>query len=354
MGRARHLSVTPGTAIALVALFFALGGSAFAVGERIQSPSVAQQRCANGAVRGVATVTGNPSQGMANIPDRFTSANNLFSRKFNCTGKAVQVRRVRERRLRSAVRRDRRARAQSERCRYDASATVTNGAGAFRVAFRTSAGRPGRPRVHARRRVATESAARRTRRFLLREQEHARDREEEPRDLALAGLAAQPRAQVVVRLRQRVCSARLRELASRRLRDRAQRLRIGRHRNDLARVLRGAAERPALDDAVRGSQCDRVDGEARLLGQLGSFERLEKAARLGAVGQEENRDGALLLVLVAARPPARATWWSSTSPERLSRRPRARGRSPAVRAGRPSGVRRRSRYRRRRGTRQCP
>lgn len=90
----RHLSFTPGTAIALVALFFALGGSAFAVGERIQSASVAQQRCANGAVRGIATVTGDPSKGMANIPDQFSSANVLFSRKFNCTGKAVQVRRT--------------------------------------------------------------------------------------------------------------------------------------------------------------------------------------------------------------------------------------------------------------------
>jgi hypothetical protein len=93
MERARHLSITPATVLALVALFFALGGSAFAVGERIQGPSVAQQRCANGAVRGVATVTGT-SSGMANLPDKFTSAGNLFSRKFNCTGKAVQVRRV--------------------------------------------------------------------------------------------------------------------------------------------------------------------------------------------------------------------------------------------------------------------
>jgi hypothetical protein len=89
-----RLSITPGTAIALVALFFALGGSAFAVGERIQSPSVAQQRCTNGAVRGVATVTGDPSKGIANIPDQFTSANVVFSRKFNCTGRAVQVRRT--------------------------------------------------------------------------------------------------------------------------------------------------------------------------------------------------------------------------------------------------------------------
>ena len=93
MKPARRFSLTPGTALGLIALFFALGGSALAVGERIQGPSVAQQRCTNGAVRGVATVTGT-SAGMANIPDRFTSAGNLFGRRFNCTGKAVQVRRV--------------------------------------------------------------------------------------------------------------------------------------------------------------------------------------------------------------------------------------------------------------------
>lgn len=92
--RRPRLSITPGTAIALVALFFALGGSAFAVGERLQGPSVAQQRCTNGAIRGIATVVGAPNQGMANVPDKLTSANNLFARKFNCTGKAVQVRRV--------------------------------------------------------------------------------------------------------------------------------------------------------------------------------------------------------------------------------------------------------------------
>ena len=94
MTRIRRLSITPGTAIALIALFFALGGSAFAVGERIQAPSVAQQRCANGSVRGIAVVTGIASQGIANFPDSFTAAGNLFGRKFNCTGKAVQARRV--------------------------------------------------------------------------------------------------------------------------------------------------------------------------------------------------------------------------------------------------------------------
>ncbi len=166
MRRERHFSVTPGTAIALVALFFALGGSAFAVGERIQSPSVAQQRCANGAVRGIATVTGIASQGIANFPDRFTSANNLFSRKFNCTGKAVQARRVeagvfevrfvgisgasasRQRGLRRLVR-DREERDGRFVHRHDASG---------------GPGRPRRPGVHAGSGVGiTGSVARRTR-----------------------------------------------------------------------------------------------------------------------------------------------------------------------------------------------
>lgn len=89
-----RLSITPGTAVAALALFFALGGSAFAVGERALGPSVAQQRCTNGAVRGIAVVTGIASQGMANFPDKFTGAGNLFTRKFNCTRKAVQARRV--------------------------------------------------------------------------------------------------------------------------------------------------------------------------------------------------------------------------------------------------------------------
>lgn len=94
MRPSRRISITPATALALVALFFALGGSAFAVGERIQAIAATQQRCANGAVRGVAHVTGDPSKGIANLPDRFTSARVLFARTFNCTGRAVQVRRA--------------------------------------------------------------------------------------------------------------------------------------------------------------------------------------------------------------------------------------------------------------------
>ena len=89
-----RLSNSPATGIALLALFFALGGSAFAVGERVQALTAAQQRCTNGAVRGVAMVTGDPKKGIANVPDTFTGAGAIFSRKFNCTGKATQVRRV--------------------------------------------------------------------------------------------------------------------------------------------------------------------------------------------------------------------------------------------------------------------
>jgi hypothetical protein len=94
MLRTRRVSITPGTAIALIALFFALGGSAFAVGDRVSGALVAQQRCTNGAVRGIAVVTGIPSQGIANMPDGFTGANQYFGRKFNCTGRAVQARRA--------------------------------------------------------------------------------------------------------------------------------------------------------------------------------------------------------------------------------------------------------------------
>jgi hypothetical protein len=93
MSTRRRLSLSPSTAIALVALFFALGGSAFAVGERLQSLTAPQQRCANGAVRGVAVVTGGPS-GTANIPDQFSANAVLFNRRFNCTGRATQVRRL--------------------------------------------------------------------------------------------------------------------------------------------------------------------------------------------------------------------------------------------------------------------
>jgi hypothetical protein len=44
MRAGRRFTFSPATALALVALFFALGGSAFAVGERVQASSAASRR----------------------------------------------------------------------------------------------------------------------------------------------------------------------------------------------------------------------------------------------------------------------------------------------------------------------
>ena len=83
-----RLRPSPALVVAGIALFVALGGSAFAVSQ------AAQPRCAPGAVRGFAAVTGIPSQGIGNIPGQFTSNRAYFSRRFNCTGGATQVRRT--------------------------------------------------------------------------------------------------------------------------------------------------------------------------------------------------------------------------------------------------------------------
>jgi hypothetical protein len=81
----RRLSFPPPTTvIALAALFFALGGSAFAIGQA----TAPQARCQQGAIRGIAVVTG-----VGSIPDRFVSNPSFFARKFNCTGGGVTVRR---------------------------------------------------------------------------------------------------------------------------------------------------------------------------------------------------------------------------------------------------------------------
>lgn len=86
----RSLLLSPATFVAALALFFTLGGSAFAVGQGLMA---AQPRCANGAVRGIATINGG-SAGMANLPGAFTGSTSLFARRFNCTGRGVQVRRL--------------------------------------------------------------------------------------------------------------------------------------------------------------------------------------------------------------------------------------------------------------------
>jgi hypothetical protein len=78
------------TLLSILALFFALGGSAYGVTKAFQP----QARCANGAVRGIVAVTGSPSGGIGNIPDSFSSAGDLFSRNWSCAGPRAQVRRV--------------------------------------------------------------------------------------------------------------------------------------------------------------------------------------------------------------------------------------------------------------------
>jgi hypothetical protein len=84
------MRVTPSTVLAALALFFALGGSAIAVRDAVRP----QARCAPGAVRGYIAVNGDPTKGIANIGDQFTSAKPEVGARFNCVGGAPQARRV--------------------------------------------------------------------------------------------------------------------------------------------------------------------------------------------------------------------------------------------------------------------
>jgi hypothetical protein len=95
-GRLQVRGPSPALVVSVAALFFAVGGSAFAVGERL---GAAQPRCANGAngaVKGFAYVTGDPSMGIHNLAQEFTRSPTVFGARFNCAGKAVEVRRNRD------------------------------------------------------------------------------------------------------------------------------------------------------------------------------------------------------------------------------------------------------------------
>jgi hypothetical protein len=82
---------SPALIISLLALFFALGGTAWAVGSRA---FVAQPRCAAGAVRGIAVVTGDPKVGIANLTEQWTSAASVFGYRWNCSGGQIMVRKA--------------------------------------------------------------------------------------------------------------------------------------------------------------------------------------------------------------------------------------------------------------------
>jgi hypothetical protein len=85
-----RLHPSPSIVIAGMALLFALGGSAFALGQK----TVPQPRCQTGAVRAIAVVTGVPAKGIENLPDTYTNDPQAFGRRFNCTGKGVEVKRA--------------------------------------------------------------------------------------------------------------------------------------------------------------------------------------------------------------------------------------------------------------------
>ena len=89
-GRLRVRRPSPALVLSAAALFFAIGGSAFAVGQRV---GVAQQRCVNGAVKGYAYVTGDPRVGIQNMSEGLSSSPSLFGARFDCAGASVLVRR---------------------------------------------------------------------------------------------------------------------------------------------------------------------------------------------------------------------------------------------------------------------
>jgi hypothetical protein len=78
---------SPALFISLLALFFALGGTAFAIGQK----STPQARCQTGAIRGIALVTGG-EVGMDSLPSTYQSDDGLFSYRWSCTGGQVVVR----------------------------------------------------------------------------------------------------------------------------------------------------------------------------------------------------------------------------------------------------------------------
>ena len=76
--------------VSLVALFFALGGSAYAIGSKELS---AQPRCTTGAVRGIALITGAKTDLSGISSANYTSAPSIFGYHWSCTGKAILVKR---------------------------------------------------------------------------------------------------------------------------------------------------------------------------------------------------------------------------------------------------------------------
>jgi hypothetical protein len=80
---------SPAILISLLALFFALGGTAFALGSKIAP----QPRCAQGAIRGIAVVNGSRIDLSSLSSSTYTSDPNVFDYRWSCTGGKIEVRR---------------------------------------------------------------------------------------------------------------------------------------------------------------------------------------------------------------------------------------------------------------------
>jgi len=76
---------SPALLISLAALFFALGGTAFA----LSSKTVPQPRCATGAVRGIAVIS--PGFDLSSLPSSFTAAPDAFNYRWSCTGGNILI-----------------------------------------------------------------------------------------------------------------------------------------------------------------------------------------------------------------------------------------------------------------------
>jgi hypothetical protein len=86
MRRPARLRLTPSFVIAVVALFFALGGSGLAL-----KAATAKVKCPAGSVKGIAIVTGNPAEGIENLPVDFSGSAKLFGYRWSCSGAATTI-----------------------------------------------------------------------------------------------------------------------------------------------------------------------------------------------------------------------------------------------------------------------
>jgi hypothetical protein len=79
--------VSPSLVVSVVALFFALGGSAAA----LRSSNAKVVKCPAGSVRAIAVITGDPTQGIENLPADFSGSAKLFSYRWSCSGAPATI-----------------------------------------------------------------------------------------------------------------------------------------------------------------------------------------------------------------------------------------------------------------------